>query len=214
MRRFLLLCLLTIGVSTSPAAGQSPDVSLADVQQAYDTLSGLQANFTQIIGSTFANDSTRLDGSVLLSGNKYRVRTPNQTVVSNGTTTWIYTPADSQVVVNDADKEGTVTPETFLTASADRYEVTTSTSVTRLDAPHVKLTIASTDSSSRFTEAILWVRTRDRVVTRMKATDRNNSTIDLQLHDLVVDPKTLQAEAPFTFDPPDGVEVVDLRRSK
>jgi len=212
-RSFLLTLLVSLALA-GPVTGQPTAVSLSDVQAAYDALGGLQASFTQVVGSDFASGSTRVDGTVLLSGNKYRVETPAQTVVTDGDTTWIYTPADSQVVVSHADKEGAVTPETFLTASEERYEVTASTETTRLGAPHRRLTLASTDSAARFAEATLWVRTSDRVVTRMRAADRNGSTLDLRLRDIVVNPDALRADAPFTFAPPPDVEVVDLRRSE
>jgi len=212
MYRILFPTLLLLGLNVAPAPGQA--VSLSDVQDAYAALDGLQASFTQVIGSSFADGSTRVEGSVLLSGNKYRVKTPDQTVVSNGDTTWIYTPADSQVVVNDADTESAVTPETFLTASAERYTTKSSTATTRRGTPHVRLTLTATDSSSRFAEALLWVRTTDRVVTRMRATDRNGSTLDLRLRDLVINPDTLHSGTPFRFVAPAGVEVVDLRRSE
>lgn len=209
-----LLLLLTVGV-IPPAAGQSDALTLSEVQAAYDALDGLQASFTQVITSDFSSDSTRIKGSVLLSGNKYRVQTPNQTVITDGATTWIYTPADSQVVVNSADQEnGAVTPETFLTTSTDRYEVQSTTPATRLNAPHVRLSIAATSDAARFSEVTLWVRQSDRVVTRMRATDRNGSTLDLRLHDLTVNPDTIRSGSPFTFSPPTGVDIVDLRSTE
>ena len=209
MTRSVTLVVLLGLVLAAPALGQD-ELSLTDVQEAYDALDGLRAAFTQVISSEFAGDTTRIDGTVLLSGNKYRVETPTQTVVTDGQTTWIYTPADSQVVVNDTEQDAsTVTPETFLTASADRYEKTNSTPTIRQDTPHVKLTLTATDSTSRFKEATLWVRNADRVVTRMRATDRNGSTLDLRLRDLAVNP-SLTGD-PFTFTPPEGAEVIDLR---
>jgi outer membrane lipoprotein carrier protein len=213
MHRFALLSLLLGLVLVPPASAQSDAPSLTDVQAAYDALDGLRASFTQLLSSDFAGDTTRIEGTVLLSGNRYRVRTPDQTVVTDGETTWIYTPADSQVVVNDAGEGATqVTPKTFLTASADRYRITESTSATRAQTPHVKLSVTATDSSSRFTRATLWVRRADRLVTRMRAEDRNGSTLDLRLRDLVVNP-SFDASA-FTFSPPEGIEVIDLRRSE
>ncbi len=210
-RRATLVILLGL-VLTVPALGQDA-VSLMDVQKAYDALDGLRASFTQVISSDFAGDTTRIEGTVLLSGNKYRVETPTQTVVTDGQTTWIYTPADSQVVVNDAEQDAsTVTPETFLTASADRYEKRSSARTTRQNTPHVKLAVIAADSSSRFKQATLWVRRSDRVVTRMRAVDRNGSTLDLRLNDPVVNPPL--EETTFTFTPPEGVEVIDLRESE
>ncbi len=206
-----ILCALLPLLFAGTASAQ-PAVTLSEVQEAYQSTAGLQASFTQVMTSDLGGDSTQVEGTVLLSGNKYRVQTPQQTVITDGTTTWIHTPADSQVVINDAAEEGsTVTPETFLTASADRYRIESSTSTTRLNTPHEKLTVVATDESARFKEARLWVRRSDSLVTRMRATDRNGSILDLRLHDLTVNPAALREKTPFTFSPPEGAEVIDLR---
>jgi len=213
MPRFATLLILLVLAAPPPSVAQSDTPSLADVEAAYDALDALRASFTQVITSDFAGDSTRIDGTVLLSGNRYRVQTPGQTVVTNGETTWIYTPADSQVVVNDADTAAsTVTPETFLRAADEQYTVMASTPTRRGGSDHVKLEVSATDSSSQFQRATLWVRQADRLVTRMQATDRNGSVLDLRLRNLTVNP-ALEAD-PFRFTPPEGIEVIDLRREE
>jgi len=193
-------------------SAQSETLTLSDVTAAYRSVEGLEASFEQVMSSEFARDTMRVEGTVVLSGNKYRVQTPDQTVVSDGSTTWIYTPADSQVVVNDADKgSGRITPETFLTTSTDRYDVESSTSTTRLGARHLLLDVTATTPSARFASVRLWVRRSDQLVTRMQATDRDGSTIDLRMRDLTVNPDRLRTETPFRFSPPENVEVIDLR---
>jgi len=210
MIRRLVLLLLLLAVSSAPAHSQT--LTLSDVTAAYRSLEGLEASFEQVMSSAFAGDSLRVQGSVVLAGNKYRVQTPTQTVVSDGATTWVYTPADSQVVVNDADSgSARITPETFLTASTDRYQVASTTATTRLAAPHLILDVTATSPSARFQSVRLWVRRSDRVVTRMQATDRDESTIDLRLRDLTVNPAILREASPFRFSPPENVEVIDLR---
>lgn len=215
MKMLRVLPIVLASLLLVPAAvGQSSSaISLSDVEAAYDALDGLQASFTQTITSDFAGDTTRVNGTVVLSGNRYRVETVEQTIVTNGETTWIYTPADTQVVVNDTEEDAsTVTPKTFLTASAERYRITSSTDASRLGQPHVRLEIAARDSTTRFQNGVLWVRSDDRVLTRMKATDRNGSTLDLRLRDVTVNPP-LEGD-PFTFSPPDDVEVIDLRSTE
>lgn len=212
MSRFLFLAIVLATLAVEPVHAQSNRMSLESIQTAYTNLDALQAEFTQVVSSDFAEDSTRLSGTVLLSGNKYRVQTPEQTVVTDGTTTWIYTPADTQVVVNDAaEGESAVTPDAFLTASAERYTVTETRNVQRSGRPHQRLEIEATDSSSQFESATLWVRGSDQIVSRMRATDRNGSTLDLRLHEIEVNPP-LPNNA-FTYHPPAGVEVIDLRRN-
>ncbi len=210
IRRALLLAILLCLGLTSLATAQDGVPSLEALQGRYDRLGGLRATFTQVTQSEFADDSTRIQGRVLLAGSKYRVETPSQTVVTNGTTTWIYSPADSQVVVNDADANAsTVTPQTFLTASAKKYEVASTRTARRDGTPHDVLSLTATEPSARFKEAVLWVRRSDRIVTRLRATDRNGAILDLRLHGIIVDPD-FEGQS-FTFSTPDGVEVVDLR---
>jgi outer membrane lipoprotein carrier protein len=208
-RALFLATLLCLGLS-SPAPAQNPSPSLEALQARYDRLTGLRATFTQVTKSEFADDSTRIQGRVLLAGNKYRVETPSQTVVTNDSTTWIYSPADSQVVVNDTEANATtVTPQTFLTASGENYEVVSTRSARRDGAPHDVLSLSATGPSARFKEAVLWVRRGDRIVTRLRATDRNGAILELRLYDIEVDPGF--ENRPFSFSAPEGVEVVDLR---
>jgi outer membrane lipoprotein carrier protein len=207
-RVFLLAPLLCLGL-TALASAQD-DSSLAALQARYDRLSGLRATFTQVTKSEFADDSTQVEGQVVLSGNKYRVETPMQTVVTNGATTWIYSPADSQVVVNDAESNAsTVTPQTFLTASTEKYDVDSARTARRAGALHDVYALTASGASARFKEAVLWVRRSDQIVTRLRATDRNGSILELRLYDIEVDPGL--ENRPFTFSAPEGVEVVDLR---
>jgi outer membrane lipoprotein carrier protein len=199
--------LLTLLASVSVA---QDTLSLDALKARYERLDGLRASFTQTIRSKIAGDSTQIQGEVLLSGNKYRVQTPSQTVVTNGTTTWIYSPADSQVVINDAEKQAsTITPQTFLTTSTDQYESTSTQSVVKNGDPHTVLSLEATEPSTRFKTATLWVRRSDRLITRLRATDRNGSILTLDLRDLTVNPSL--SGTPFRFSPPDGIEVVDLR---
>lgn len=206
--RILPVAVLLLGLSVSVQAQDSSPLST--LKQRYERLSGLRASFTQVMGSEFSSDSSLIQGRVVLAENKYRVETPAQTVVTNGETTWIYSPADSQVVVNDAESaESTVTPQSFLMSSTQHYSVASERSATRDGVPHSVLTLAGADDNARFEDVTLWIRTRDSIVTRLRATDRNGSTLDLRLRDIVVNP-TFPGD-PFVFSAPDGVEVVDLR---
>lgn len=205
-----LIAIFGVFLLVVPPATAQNSLSLEALQARYERLEGLRAAFTQVVSSEFAGDSTRIQGRALLSGDKYRVETPSQTVVTNGQTTWIYSPADSQVVVNDAGaKESTVTPQTFLDASTEKYDVASTRTATRDGVPHTVLSLTATRKSARFKEATLWVRQADRIVTRLRATDRNGSTLDLRMRDLRVNPSFEGQE--FTFSAPQGVEVVDLR---
>jgi len=213
MSRWSVLLLVVLGLGLPLPTVAQPSLTLDEVRTAYRETGGLRAAFTQVIGSAFADDSARVTGTVVLSGDKYRVETSGQTVVTDGTTTWIYSPADSQVVVNDAAAEdGPITPESFLTASSQNYEVTGRQATSRDGTPHVVLRLAATADTARFETAALWVRRADRVVTRLRATDRDGATFDLRLRNITL--QTPLPDSTFVFDPPSDAEVVDLRAGR
>lgn len=161
-------------------------------------------------GSDLATDSTRLRGEVLLAGDRYRVETPTQTIVANDSTTWIYAPADSQVVIRAADTAAVpLTPQSFLATATERYAVDAVRSSRWQGEPHRRFSLRATASSSRFRDATVWVRTADQVVTRLRATDRNGTTLDLRLRNIVLNPPL--EDAAFTFRAPEGIRRVDLR---
>lgn len=196
---------------TVPLLSRAQDsLSLDRLQARYDRLPAFRASFTQVLHSNFSEDSTLIRGQVWFQDHKYRVETPRQTVVTNGKTTWIYSPADSQVVINTAEeRESRVTPHTFLRASTKKYKTVSTRSAMSDGVNHIVIEVRATQKSSRFTEATLWVRRSDRLVTRLRATDRNGSTFDLRLSDITLDPSL--KGTPFQFSPPKGVETIDLR---
>lgn len=210
---------LTIGLVLAlalPPAVSAQDADTTSVLQAienrYDALDGLRAEFTQVIRSDFADGSRQMRGELLLQQNKYRVETGEQTLVTDGTTTWIYTPADRQVIVNHAEQDAsTLSPETFFTDYAERYDVQREEQVWRNDDRHRLLVLQPRSSGTMFTTVRLWVRAEDLVITRLQVTDRDGSEITISLDDVDLTP-TFQAND-FRFTPPEGVEVVDLRSS-
>ena len=96
MRRCVFVLVFPLLLVFAPLAPAQEAPSLQALQNRYDRLGSLRATFTQVTQSDFANDSTQVNGRVLLAGDKYRVETPSQTVVTNGATSWIYSPARSE----------------------------------------------------------------------------------------------------------------------
>ena len=212
LRRVVLLCvLLVLSLGGTTAQGQD-NSSLEALQARYDQLTSPRTTFTQVAGTAPANDSTRPPGRVRLAGNRYRVETPPKTIVANDSPTWIYAPADSQVVIRAADTAAVpLTPQSFLATAAERYAVDAARSSQWQSEPHRVLSLSATAPSPRFRNATVWVRTADQVVTRLRATDRNGTTLDLRLRNIVLDPPL--ADTAFTFRAPEGVRRVDLRPS-
>ncbi len=209
-----LAALLAAILAPSPGQAQTADsLSLLEtIQQRYEQLNGLQATFTQEIRSDFASGSTRMRGTLLLKQEKYRVETEEQTLVTDGTTTWIYTPADQQVIINHADQDAsTFSPETFFTDYANHYRIVRAEEEWQNGVRRRKLSLTPSSSQTLFQDVTLWVRANDPIVTRLQVTDREGSVITISLDDIDLNPGLRASD--FTFTPPDYADVVDLRSS-
>ena len=221
MRCALAASAVLIGLLTAPAVAQPSDTTdaaeegralLRDVQATYNALEGMRATFTQTVIPAFSEDSTRMRGLLLLQGNRYRVETSRETFVTNGRTTWIYAPADSQVVVNDAAQDpATVSPQTLFMDYTDRYRVEAMQTKTAKGTPHRVLSLVPTARDARFTSLRMWVRRDDGLVTRLRVEEAGGAVVQIEFDDLLSSPDV--PPNAFTFDPPPGVDVVDLRSS-
>ncbi|PEN15229.1 cell envelope biogenesis protein LolA [Longibacter salinarum] len=209
--RSLLSGLLVLFVAVLPVQAQTDSTLLQEVQTRYESIDGIKAQFVQTIESEFSS-TRRTEGTLYLAGSKYRVETPQQTFVTDGGTTWIYSPSQKQVVVNTPSGDGSdLTPETFFTNYAARYSVETSRDTSANGISYKVLDLKPTDPAASFDDVILWVNPSNLVIERLRVRDANKNVITIRLDDIEVNPGL--SETTFQFDPPEDVEVVDLRSS-
>lgn len=198
-----------VSSAQADSSGEAQEL-LRRVESTYDDMGGLQATFTQTVRSDFSDDVTRLRGMLSLQGEKYRVETAQQTIVTDGETTWIYNPADAQVIVNNhVENETAFSPQAFFANYTERYTVEAVRTEEQDGELHHVLRLTPNDASAPFDEVTLWVRSADALIQRMRVHDRNGSVITVDLENIDLNP-TFSAET-FAFSPPKSAEVVDLR---
>lgn len=193
--------------SDAPAA--MDDDILRQVEVRYASIDGLQAAFTRTV-DTGMGAAQEISGTLYLAGPRYRVETGSQTFVTDGATTWIYTPSQKQVIVNAATDDGaSLTPETFFTDYAARYTVEARQDITDGGTSYVELDLSPSAPSASFDDVVLWVRPDTFVIDRLSVQDANGNRITIRLNDVEINPGL--SDQLFTFDAPADVEVVDLR---
>lgn len=207
---FLLLLAASVLYTGQSAHAQSADAIAQRLKQKYDTISTLRAEFTQTMASAYTDETASFDGSLVMDGQKYRVETGTQTVVTDGETTYIYLPAQNQVILGapSAD-EGGMSPGEFLLNYDERFDVTATESVQLNGQKHYRLSLQPKETGSFFQEATLWMRDRDAIVTRIEVLDLNDTRMTFELTNVQLNP-SVDADT-FRFAIPDGAEVVDLR---
>ena len=113
MRRFLFAGVLSIVIAGFVSAA-TPEETLRSVGERYSTMRSFKASVKNSIFDKASGNTTEMSGTIVYaSPDKFRVEITSpteQTMVSDGTTLWIYMPATNQVIVTKPSKA----QETFL----------------------------------------------------------------------------------------------------
>lgn len=215
---FACLVLVAAIVLTAghPAAyAQTTDARQADVVfdrllAKYNAITSLRAAFTQTMSSAYMEEDESFTGVLILQGEKFRIETATEVLVVNGHETYVYRPNEQQVLINDVvEDESSFLPNEFLLHHDKRFDVLDVDEVEYEGERHFRLNLKPKDAASFFREATLWMRDRDDVITKLTVLDVNDTRMVFTLDNIEIDPPL--APDTFSFTPPAGVEVIDLR---
>jgi len=205
----LLIVAIFLGM-VDQAAAQSADTVFERLKEKYDTIESLRAEFSQTMTSSYMDDEVTSKGVLVIQGDRYRVETDGQTLVTDGDVTWVYMPSQNQVLINDHnDDEQTFSINEFLFDYDENFDASDVKTATLGGQKHFVLTLTPKSEDAFFTEATLSMRDSDDVITQLQVVDVNGTTMLFNLENIQLNP-TLQDNI-FSFTPPQGTEVVDLR---
>jgi outer membrane lipoprotein carrier protein len=147
---------------------------------------------------------------------KFRFETHVQTVVTDGKTAWNYSPGNNQVVLSgyetvqdDRSYEKLLFDLILLGGYLERFDTRYGgeTRIQRKRCHIVELT--SRDEERYITQVRLWIDRKSWVVLQVEYRNINEDVTTYVLSDTKAN-KDLDASL-FRFNPPNGVEIVDLR---
>lgn len=204
-----LLAFLVLFSGQVFAQAPSAETLVERLEDKYEA-TALRAEFTQTMSSAYSDLNESFSGTLLLQGPRYRVETRRQTLVTDGSVTWIYNADDNQVLINqnDPSEEGFAIDRLFSDYS-ERFTVGAVQRESIDGRAHYVLDLKPRDPASFFERVTVWMRTDDSVISRIRVIDQNETTMLFDLKNVTFDPD-LDVSA-FQFDPPAGAEVIDLR---
>ena len=218
MRSFILILLISIschGVARSQSGEKGKRTAsevLGKVQEKYAGLEDASAEFTQTVSFKYAKIEQTFTGTVMMKkGNKYRVESQQQTLVTDGHTVWVYTPVNGQVLI-DSYRENTsaFSPEKFLVGLPKNFHATYIEDNTSGSGPNVVLKLQPKSDSQKSVKSLkVWIDPANWSIAKVEYFDLNETRTVYSMSAI-----TFNAGVPekqFTFTVPPGVEVVDLR---
>jgi outer membrane lipoprotein carrier protein len=169
------------------------------------------ATFQQHVKFGYSSIEQSFSGTLSLKKpNKYRIESDQQVVVTDGTTVWAYTPANNQVLIDRyKENENSLSPDKFLLNLPATYYVSLVGTEKMGDATVHVLKLVPKDDRSFVRSVKVWVDGNTWNARRIQLVDVNDTETTYVISDLKlntnISPKT------FTFSPPAGIEIVDLR---
>ena len=216
MKRFSFVFSLALAACFVLLSGQQPAAAQADgdpmerLRAKYESIDALHAEFTQTMTSEYSDTEETFEGTVLLDGDRYRVEAGQNTFVTDGEVTWIYDTAKNQVLINDyVEDETAFSLNDFFFESNRDFELTSTENETVDGEAHLVLHLTPKRDDAFFSDVTIWMREQDDLATRLEVLDVNGTKMAFRLDNIELNPPV--DNEMFTFTPPEGTEVVDLR---
>ncbi|MCX6144011.1 MAG: outer membrane lipoprotein chaperone LolA [Ignavibacteriales bacterium] len=202
-------------LSSTLAYSQQREYSVKEItdklQKKYDSLQDATAHFTQHVKFGFSKIEQSFSGTLRMKRlNKYRIETEYQTLVTDGTTVWSYSPVNKQVLI-DRYKEtpDSFAPEQLLLNLPANYFASLVHQEKKGEATWFALKLVPKDDQSFVKSMKVWIEEGSWVVRKVEMLDVNDTEKMYDVQEVKIN--TGLKDVTFTFTAPAGTEVVDLR---
>jgi len=207
-----MICIYLIAVIF--AFGQGKDqkaIALLDeVSAKTKAYKSIKVDFSYTMVNEKAKINEEKTGTLLISGDKYKMAAAGQTIFSDGKTIWTYIKESNEVQINSLDnKDDALTPSKLLTSYNANYK---SKIIKDKSAdPNTETVELIPNNVKNFTRAVLGIDKIKKQVKSFTIFDKSGNTFTYKISrfqtDLPVSP------ADFVFDEKKfpGVEVIDMR---
>ena len=177
------LIIVLLAVLTHGALSQTvpPTEVLENVQKRYTSLTDAAAKFSQKVSFKYAKIEQSFTGSVKMKkGNRYRIESQQQTLVTDGKTVWLYTPASKQVLIDSYKNDpSTFSPDRMLLGLPKNFQATLLNEDASAAGATYVLKLApktNTESTKLFKSMKVWVAEKDWSIRKIEYIDLNETT--------------------------------------
>jgi len=208
----LFLLILTFLASLSGKVYSQDEITaqeiIQNVQNVYKDITDAKASFSQTIKFSKSKAQTSSGTLYIKKENKYRIETGTQTIVTDGTTSWSYSPKKKQVIIDNYKETGnSFSPNKYLFQYPENFYSDLEGSE-NLGGKEVYVLKLRPRESGYVKSAKLWVDKSDWIIKKIYiVTDESTTTYIVKNVQLDVG----LSNSKFTFTPPEGVEVIDMR---
>ncbi|MBP9192827.1 MAG: outer membrane lipoprotein chaperone LolA [Ignavibacteria bacterium] len=208
MKTLKYLVIFSVILVNSVSYAQDAQEIIKKVQSKYENITDAKATFTQTLKSSGGKANSSSGVIYIKKADKYRIEAGGQVIITDGKTSWSYSPRRKQVVIDNYKDDGnSFSPNKFLFSYPENFysDLDGEENVGGVDCYIIKLTPRSGGSVK---SAKLWVDKNEDLIRKINIVT-NESSNTYSLKNISLD--TGLSPSKFSFTPPEGVEVIDLR---
>ena len=206
-----VLCFLPFDLCPLLFAQEDAGKIIAKVRSTYENLQSLTADFEKDYTWALAGETQTLAGKLYLKkGDRYRIETDVQTIVTDGKTVWTYSPEKLQVFVDRLEKsEENPLPRDLLVKYANEFKAKylRSEALNGRECHVVQLDARNEEAFAR--SVTIWVDKKNSVAVQIEQRDLNDNVTTYRLKSFALNPSI--NDQLFTFAIPENAEVIDWR---
>jgi chaperone LolA len=211
LNKIFRIASLVIFLFSNLIAGDDADKILRNIQKKYESWNDATISFTQQVLFAVTKSEQSFDGKLIVKkGNKYRIDLEQQLIITDGKTVWSVNKTNKQVMVDKyKDDPKSLTPEKMLTNIPKNYNAAFLNREETGGVDIVVLKLLPKESRSSFRSIKMWVDEDHSVLKKIQIIDASNNTITYAITNLLINSGV--KESSFSYQPPTGFEVIDLR---
>ena len=217
---FTLLTIASASLVVHAQTGGNPTTNdpaaksiLDAVSAKFKTYKAPQASFTYKVENAQGKALSTKKGTVIMKGNKYKVKMDGMEIISDGKTVWNYDKASNEVTVNNVDAGGSaMTPQKLLTNFYDKDFYYKYNGIKKEGSKQIQeIELTPTDKTRPFHKVYLMVDKASNSIYSAKFLEKSGGRYSYTITNLKG--SVTASDKDFTFDKSKypGVEVVDLR---
>jgi len=202
------LLIFTVSLTYSQTKDSKATALLDEVSQKAKSYKSIKVDFSYTMENAKARINEEKTGTLLVSGDKYKMSAAGQVIICDGKTIWTYLKESNEVQVNALEnKDDALTPSKLLTS----YTANFKSKIIKSTDPAVESVELIPNTSKNFTKAVLGIDKAKKQVRSFTLFDKSGNTFTYSIKTYTTDIPVTNGD--FTFDAKKfpGVEVIDMR---
>lgn len=202
MTRLLTAFLLTI-LSAVYASATTADTILKSAADRYQRLKTISASYSATSGSE------KMNGTIVTSGDKFHISSPQLSTWYDGRTQWTYSPSSNEVNITEptAEELQQVNPFAIISAFRRAYKGT----LLKSPAGTHTVQLLPLDKKASIRKAVVTFDAKTLYPTLIRLTTDNNAILSIKVTNVVTGKKYPLSTFVFDKKKYPGAEIIDLR---